>query len=144
MKSIFLLAIAKSTTIKSNGIDSILQPFIEDLKTLSSSGVKVVFSGKEEIWKGTLVAFVADNLAAHEIGGFKESFSFARRFCHSCMANVSCSRTYFNESNFELRTPSDHCRQCIEVQGSNDLSASIEYGINRRAAFRGSSRFQCH
>ena len=34
-----------------------------------------------------------------------------------------------------LRTPSDHCRQCIEVQGSNDLSASIEYGINRRAAF---------
>ena len=100
LKSIFLLAIAKSTTIKSNGIDSILQPFIEDLKTLSSSGVKVVFSGKEEIWKGTLVAFLADNLAAHEIGGFKESFSFARRFCRSCMANVSCSRTYFNESNF--------------------------------------------
>ena len=35
------------------------------------------------------MAFLADNLAAHEIGGFKESFSFARRFCRSCMATAA-------------------------------------------------------
>ena len=85
LKSIFLVAVAKSITIKNNGIDSVLQPFLDDLKVLSS-GITVIFSGADEIWKGTLVAFLADNLAAHEIGGFKETFSFAHRFCFSCMA----------------------------------------------------------
>ena len=32
------------------------------------------------MWRGALIAFLADNLAAHEIGGFKESFSFAGSF----------------------------------------------------------------
>ena len=134
LKSIFLVAVAKSTTIKNNGIDSILQPFLDDLKVLASSGITLISSGADEIWKGTLVAFLADNLAAHEIGGFKESFSFARRFCRSCMATSSLARAHFNENKFELRTPSNHKRQCSEVEGSNGLSASVEYGINRRAA----------
>ena len=60
LKAIFLVLVAKLTTIKSNGIDSILK---------------------------ALVAFLADNLAAHELGGFKESFSFANRFCRSCLTN---------------------------------------------------------
>ena len=134
LKSLFLLALAKSTTIKNNGIDSILKPFIDDLKVLSSSGIKLTTEGKVEVWKGTLVAFVADNLAAHEIGGFKQSFSFAHRFCRSCMATKASMKTYFDESNFELRTSSTHRRQCTEIEGPNQHSASVEYGINRRAA----------
>ena len=134
LKSIFLLSIAKSSTIKAHGIDSILEPFIKDIMVLSSEGVNLVFTGRDEVWKGTLVAFLADNLAAHEVGGFKESFSFARRFCRSCMTNLSTAKSYFNEAEFDLRSPSNHADQCRALQGSNSHEASVEYGINRQAA----------
>lgn len=81
LKAIFLLVVAKSSTIKVNGIDCILKPFLDDLKTLYNTGITIQFGGKDEVWKGALLAFLADNLASHELGGFKESFSFARRFC---------------------------------------------------------------
>ena len=93
LKAIFLAAVAKSSTIKTNGIDAILRPFIDDLKEFSSSGITIDYGGTQEVWKGALIAFLADNLASHEIGGFKESFSFANRFCRSCMATSSRSQT---------------------------------------------------
>ena len=74
LKSIFLAIVAKSTTIKKH-IDSIPKPFINDLKKLYNEGVSVRFAGKNEVWKGALLAFLGDNLASHELGGFKESFS---------------------------------------------------------------------
>ena len=117
LKSIFLLSDAKLSTIRTHGIDTILEPFIKDniIMVLSSEGVNLAFAGREEVWKGTMVAFLADNLAAHEVGGFKESFSFARRFCRCYMTN-------------------NHADQCRALQGSNSHEASVEYGINRQAA----------
>ena len=82
----------------------------------------------------TIVAFLADNLAAHEVGGFKESFSFARRFCRSCMTNLSTAKSHFNEDKFDLRSPSNHADQCHALRGSNSHEASVEYGFNREAA----------
>lgn len=73
-------------------------------------------------------------MAAHEVGGFKESFSFARRFCCSCMTNLSAAKSHFKEAEFELRTQSNHAVQCCALQGSNSHEASVEYGINRQAA----------
>ena len=87
LKSIFLVLVAKSPVIKEHGIDSILKPLLDDLKRLQNEGIAIKFEGKEEVWKGALLAFLADNLAAHELGGFKESFSFSRRFCRSCLTD---------------------------------------------------------
>ena len=81
LKSIFLVAVAKSTTIKAHRIDVLLKPFVDDLNMLHDTGITIHFSGRDEVWKGALLAFLADNLAAHELGGFKESFSFAHRIC---------------------------------------------------------------
>ena len=93
------------------------------------------------MWGGALIAFLADNLAAHKIGGFKGPFSFAQKFCRSCMATTSLSRTYFNESCFQLRTPTEHTKQCSELDGPNRVRAPVEYGINRRAALEDLSYF---
>ena len=112
LKSIFLLAVARSPTIKANGIDSILKPFLEDLKTLYEVGITVQFAGKDEVWKGALLAFLADNLAAHELGGFKESFSFARRFCRSCLTAKQYSQNHFREEQFTIRDRNTHAQQC--------------------------------
>lgn len=80
------------------------------------------------------MAFLADNLAAHERGGFKELFSFSHTFCHSCMTTVSFSHEHFHWSDFELRTPNDHNRQCSEVERCDGISVSTQYGINRCVA----------
>ena len=57
LKAIFLLIVAKSPTIKVNGIDSILKPFLDDLKSLQDVGITIEVNGKDEIWKGALLAF---------------------------------------------------------------------------------------
>ena len=131
LKAIFLLMVAKSSTIKINGIDSFLKPFLDDLKSLQDVGITIEVNGKRELWKGALLAFLADNLAAHELGGFKESFSFSRRFCRSCLTNKEHAQKDFREASFEVRTPASHADHCSKL---GDPSMSIEYGINRRSS----------
>lgn len=141
LNSIFLVAVAKSTTIKENGLDSILKPFINDLDTLSKDGIKITFDGKEEVWKGALMVFLADNLAAHELGGFKESFSFARRICRSCLADKDSLKHFFRECEFEVRTPETHAEHCKLLEGPNGAANSTEYGINRVPLLESVSNF---
>lgn len=52
-----------------------------------------------------LLFFLADNLAAHSVGGFKESFSFAKRICHSCMATIPMTQISYCEDDCDLHTP---------------------------------------
>ena len=61
-----LLVIGKYDYI--NGIDAFLSPFVE-LKSLYLDGIRV----NECVIRGALLAFLADNLAAHAVAGFKES-----------------------------------------------------------------------
>ena len=131
LKAIFLVAVAKSPTVKKNGIDSILEPFLKDLKTLSDTGVTSQYGGKDEVWKGALLAFLADNLAAHELGGFKESFSFSRRFCRSCLTDKEQSQECYRENLYVIRTTESHAEQCSRLDGPTRLTVSVEYGINR-------------
>ena len=59
--------------IEKYGMDLILQPFIRDLKILATQGVNIQLGGSKRTYQG---AFLADNLASHMLGGFKESFAF--------------------------------------------------------------------
>ncbi len=141
LKSIFLLIVAKSSTIKVNGIDSVLKPFLTDLKTLHDEGIEVRFAGRNEVWKGALLAFLADNLAAHELGGFKESFSFARRFCRSCLTDKIKSQSHFRESQFVIRDRESHSKLCSRLSDPDGSSISVEFGINRCSSLDSLSEF---
>ena len=134
LKAIFLLVVAKSSTVKAHGIDSVLKPFLNDLKTLYDTGIKLQYNGKEEVWKGALLAFLADNLASHELAGFKESFSFSKRFCRSCLTDKDYSQEHFNEKKFVIRTRESHIDQCNRLDSSDRMEVSVEYGINRRSS----------
>lgn len=35
---------------------------------------------------GTVIVFLADTLAAHQLGGFKSGVGFSLRICRDCMA----------------------------------------------------------
>ena len=42
--------------------------------------------GKKQIVKGNVLFALADTLAAHSLGGFKNGVGFALRKCRSCLA----------------------------------------------------------
>ena len=66
LKAIFLLVVAKSSTVKAHGIDSVLKPFLNDMKTLYDTGIKLQYNGKEEVWK------VCVSLVQHHFNLFYE------------------------------------------------------------------------
>ena len=127
LKAIFLVALARCSDIDSFGIDLFLKPFVEDLKLLYIDGISV----KGKRYHGALVSFLADTQAAHKVGGFKGSVSFARRICRTCMATKEDCQTKFDESEFILRTPESHEQHCQSLTGNTRNDSSIEYGINR-------------
>ena len=134
LKSIFVLAIGRVEDIKKYGIDTFLSPFVDDLNTLYLDGISVVVDFQRYVFHGALIAFLADNLAAHSVGGFKESFSWAKRICRSCMATVSSIQISYCEDDCELRTAAEHERQCLLLwTDDSPPNISKEYGINRRS-----------
>ena len=64
--------------MKRYGYDKVLDPLLHDLSTLEQDVIFVPLLGQSV--KGTIQAVVADNLGAHGIAGFPESFS-GEYFC---------------------------------------------------------------
>ena len=112
LKAIYLVSVARVQDIKNYGIDVFLRPFVDELKSLYADGLSIIVGASEQHYYGGLVAFLADTLAAHQVGGFKGSMSFARRICRSCIATRVKSQTLFDENLFEIRTPEKHEQQC--------------------------------
>ena len=66
------------------GMNKVLEPFVQDLNLLATQGIRVVINGRERVFKGALLAFLADNLASNALGGFK-LFSFLYQYCRTCL-----------------------------------------------------------
>lgn len=64
--------------MKQFGYDAFLQPLIKDIQFLETNGVFV--EALDTFVKGTVFCVCADNLGAHSLVGFQESFS-VEHFC---------------------------------------------------------------
>ena len=130
LKSIQLLAVGRTEDIQHYGINSFLKPFVDDLKQLYCDGINVSISGENRIFYGGLLAFLADTLAAHLVGGFKCSMSFALRVCRSCMITSQQLQECYSESTCVLRTSQSYFEQCSLLCGPLHSHYSTMYGIN--------------
>lgn len=133
LKAIHLVAVGKYKDISKYGIDTFLSPFVDDLKTLFSDGITISINNIEQVFYGGLLAFLADNLAAHALGGFKQSMSFALRICRTCMITKTESQLCYLEEQTTLRTPDIHSAQCEMLDGVLESHYSTNYGINRKS-----------
>ena len=131
--AIFLVAVAHSQDIAEYGLDAFLSPFVNDLKTLYLDGITVSIDGKQSTYYGGLLVGLADNLAAHALGGFKESHSFSLRICRTCMITTEQAQSAFTENDCQLRTCDEHEEQCHLLSGALGSHFSTTYGINRRS-----------
>ncbi len=133
-KAINLALLATKPVIERHGIDAILKPFFRDLSALATTGISLNFQGRNQTFKGALLAFLADNLASNELGGFKLSFSFSFRCCRTCLVTTTDMSGDFNSDNLIIRDTSTHENQCALLTGPAKSHYSKTYGINRRSA----------
>ena len=107
---------------------------VDDLNTLATTGVEIAWKSRPKVFHCALIAFLADNLASHLIGGFKLSMSFAFRICRSCMATKESSGDRFFPEMFKLRTIEMHSQHCLKIS-EEPLAAhySTTYGVCRRS-----------
>ena len=75
--------LAKVTDIQKYGYAAVLAPLVHDVHTLEQDGVFIESVGQNV--KGTIFCVSADNLAAHGLRGFLESFR-ADYVCRLCVA----------------------------------------------------------
>jgi len=124
--TIQLVSLFPSRLVKKYGFTILLSKFISDLKSLETNGIEVDTSCGIQKFYGSIHLLVADNLAAHEIGGFVTSFSAFRR-CRFCNVTSDTLQLHFHERDFELRNSESYDAQVQHV--INDPQLSTIYGI---------------
>lgn len=106
LSAIYLAILCKSDNVKKYGYDNVLHPLLQDVKTLEQEGIFVPLLGK--CVKGTIQVVAADNLGAHSVAGFNESFSggYICRFCTATRAEIQTRDV--KSGSFDLRTKELH------------------------------------
>jgi len=127
LSSIYLAALIKSDDVKLYGYNAVLEPLINDIIILEQHGIFVAKLGK--CVKGTVQCVVADNLGAHSLAGFVESFSSAY-VCRFCTAQKLDFQTRdVGSGAFSLRTEEGHARHLKTLE---EESLANCFGVKRR------------
>ena len=79
-----LAILCHSNLSKEYGFSKVLEPLIKDLQKLETEGIDVTFENRSYKLYGSISIVIADNLAAHCLGGFFENFSTVERVCRHC------------------------------------------------------------
>jgi len=128
-KFIFMALLAKHTLVKECKYAAILAPLVQDLQQLETVGVKDKYG---RIYRGAVATVSADNLSAHGVAGFRQSFASGRicRFCMACKDEIS---EKFCDDSFVTRTEPIHDYHLQEV-AANSGNTSI-YGVTGKCPF---------
>ena len=124
-KSIFLVALCRSKLVKEYGHAKILEPLLDDVKILETEGLSIEKDGQHLVFKGSILVTCCDNLAAHSLGGFSESF-ISQKPCRFC--NVTLESLRKGEIGV-LRTKEAYNSQCNLVRQCPDLGKA--YGLKK-------------
>lgn len=130
LTSIYLAILCKADDIKQFGYSAVLHPLLKDLASLEEDGLYIPSLGIRV--KGTVYCVVADNLGAHSIGGFVESFSstYVCRFCLGERSQFQISEV--RTGAFCPRTIQEHMVHVQRAQGDKSESHCHCYGVKRQ------------
>ena len=141
LKSIHVACLARSLHVKKYGLHVVLQRLIADISLLENEGIEVNVDGRNLRLFGSLATLSADNLASHEIGGFRTCFSSGRicRFCMISYADI-CEFSSETQTNFpKIRNSIDHAFHVSSVESDEKLSSA--YGVKYASAFNSLGSF---
>ena len=130
LNSIFLAILCKAEDVKRFGYSAVLEPLLKDLVYLEEEGLYVPALGRRV--KGTVFSVVADNLGAHSMGGFVESFS-SSYVCRFCLGEKSQFQDgEVRTGAFPPRTKEQHALHIQAVQENDSLKHVC--GVKRQCA----------
>ncbi len=86
-RNIHLAALIKYKSVRQFGYAAVIQPLIDDLKMLESTGIQIVVDSESFLVKGSVFTLSGDNLSQHALGGFNPSFR-SGRVCRHCMERI--------------------------------------------------------
>ncbi|XP_059905303.1 uncharacterized protein LOC132455458 [Gadus macrocephalus] len=137
LHAIQLAILVKVTDVRKYAYAAVLAPLLRDVHTLENDGVFIESIGQNV--KGTVFCVSADNLAAHGLGGFVESFRTGH-VCRFCMGSVEQFQvTEVRERKFPQRTKASHDPHVQTVQESDTLSS--HFGVKGGCALRESLNY---
>lgn len=96
------------------------------------------FSGLKKIFKGTIANISADNLARHQIGGFRQTFS-SGKVCRFCLASYNKLSDYHSEEGCVIRKDSVHKNHVDSVLKDGRLVKI--YGVKDESVFKEVANF---
>lgn len=120
-----LAAQCKVPDLQKCGYESTLGPLIRDLHILEQDGVFIECLGKSV--RGTIFCVVSDNLAAHALAGFAQSFR-SGYICRFCNATRDLIQSYsVEDGEFSLRTKAGHDSNVQDVlQGNGESQLGVK------------------
>ena len=121
-----LVTLCMSKHIKSYGMSQIMRPFMHDMVDLETHGFTFVKEGIEYQFQATISFVSADNLAAHDIGGFQTHFNHGR-ICRACNVTSATMKNHFNSRSLDVRTKEAYNEQVEHLLQNPNLSSV--YGI---------------
>ncbi|XP_028417997.1 uncharacterized protein LOC114542721 [Dendronephthya gigantea] len=135
--AVHLFAIANADLVKKYGINTVMQPVIDDLNILYQ-GCKMEINGVEKVIHGKVLLCAGDTLGQHYLGGFKEGVGVAFQKCRHCQCSFEQMQTDFLEEEFNLRTKENYSEQFDAIEQAptpivqKDLRTT--YGLTQRSS----------
>jgi hypothetical protein len=133
LNNIFLVALWYTEDVKKYGYRQILGPVVKDLKQLESDEGMCI---EGDVVHGVLILVSADNLGAHSLFGFLESFS-AKKFSRLC--KVVKGESAYLEKDLVMRTPASYnaAIEMMKYDGYNPSETGIKGSciLNELSAF---------
>lgn len=118
LKSIHLVLVCYASDLKEYGYNSVLKPFVEDVKLLDK-GILVSKGDHRQLLRARLIQLIGDNLAANQTLGMVSSFS-AAYYCRFCMMDSASAKHATFQDHRLLR----NCR--LHQQHVNMLKESAD------------------
>ena len=122
-----------SALVQKYGYKEILQPVLDDILTLETTGIEIKLGSQEHTFLGTVSIVLADNVAAHALGGFYCNFSTVARFCRFCNCTRDQLHVMLNLVTFFERTQVGYNNNTTNIETYPKMSSV--YGIKQRSCF---------
>lgn len=125
LDNMYLISLCDSKIVEKHGCNSILEPFVRDLKFLETNGILI--DGR--LLKGTLVQVSFDNLGGNTIFGFTKGFN-STYYCRICICTIQQSRSKTAELVCKIRSKKHYEEQIMKIsQSQAKLPLSETFGI---------------
>ena len=135
----------KEKLLKKYQPSQIFHCLLEDLESLERDGVTVE-KPCEKVIKAGLLAYVADNLEAHQIGGFSTCFS-SKYICRKCLIQHPQLKTEIHDFSLpggHKRLTREEYDSIVNAQADDETETVETYGISEEGCvFNKLEAFHC-